>query len=201
MTIMVGGDGRYFGKEAVSRILQMSAANPRIKKVIVAQNGLMSTPAVSCCIRKHQTFAGVILTASHNPGGPNADFGVKFNCANGGPALARFTDRIYELSTKINEFFICEDLQVDISQLGEKKFKIADGRDFSVEIIDSVKDYLELMQSIFDFNAIREFLKSGFKITVNALSGGKFNYPRPSQTHNLTRFVSSNGTLREENPM
>lgn len=101
---MLGGDGRFFGKEAVSRILQMSAANPRINKVIVAQNGIMSTPAVSACIRKHKTFAGIILTASHNPGGPNGDFGVKFNCSNGGPALQRLTDRVYEISTKLSEY-------------------------------------------------------------------------------------------------
>lgn len=169
---MVGGDGRYFGKEAVATILKMSAANPRINRVIVAQNGLMSTPAVSACIRKYKTFAGIILTASHNPGGPNADFGVKFNCSNGGPALARLTDRVFELSTKLNEYFICEPLDVDVSKIGESSFKI-DQRDFAVQVIDSVQDYLELMKSIFDFDALREFLKSDFKITVNALSGGR----------------------------
>lgn len=169
---MLGGDGRYFGKEAVSRILKMSAANGRISRVIVAQNGLMSTPAVSCCIRKHKTFAGVILTASHNPGGPDADFGVKFNCANGGPALQRFTDRVYELSTRLADYSICDSLEVDISRIGESTFRINDERTFIVQVIDSVRDYSELMQSIFDFDQLRTFIKSGFKITVNALSGG-----------------------------
>lgn len=175
VTIMLGGDGRYFVKEAVARILQMSAAQPRIRKVIVAQDGIMSTPAVSACIRKHKTYAGVILTASHNPGGPNADFGVKFNCANGGPALARFTDRVFEVSTKIGEYLACDEFKVDFSKVGETSFKIgSDGRDFTVQVIDSVEDYLELMKSIFDFDALREFIKSGFKITVNALHGGTY---------------------------
>lgn len=170
VAIMVGGDGRYFGLECVAKILQIAAANPRISKVIVAQNGLMSTPAVSCCIRKYKTFAGIILTASHNPGGANADFGIKFNCSNGGPALAHFTDNIYTLSTKITEYHLVENLKCDVSKIGEQKFDIQ-GRDFSVQVIDSVQDYLELMQEIFDFNSLREFFKSGVRITVDALNG------------------------------
>jgi phosphoglucomutase len=170
VSLMVGGDGRYFGTEAVARIIKMSAANPKIRKLIVAQNGLMSTPAVSCCIRKYKTFAGIILTASHNPGGPNADFGVKFNCANGGPALQNLTDKVFEISTKISEYFICENVNVDISRLGSTDFKI-DNRDFTVEVIDSVQDYLDLMKQIFNFEALRNFCKS-HRITANALSGG-----------------------------
>lgn len=92
--LVVGGDGRYFGLECISRIVKMSAANPNVGHLVVAQNGLMSTPAVSAVIRKHNAFGGIILTASHNPGGPNADFGIKFNCSNGGPALANFTDKV-----------------------------------------------------------------------------------------------------------
>jgi phosphoglucomutase len=171
VSIMVGGDGRYFGVECVSKILKMSAANPKIHQVIVAQNGLMSTPAVSAAIRKYGTFAGIILTASHNPGGPNADFGIKFNCSNGGPALAHFTDKIYSISTKITEYDICEDFSCDFTKLGEHKFNIG-GREFSVKVIDSVQDYLELMQTIFDFEALRKFFKSGVKVTVDALNGG-----------------------------
>ena len=171
VTLMVGGDGRWFGLECVRTILKMCAANPRIQKVIVAQNGLMSTPAVSACIRKYKTFAGIILTASHNPGGPDADFGIKFNCSNGGPALANFTDKIYTLSTKLSEYSICENFECNVSQIGEQAFKI-ENRDFSVQVIDSVQDYLELMRDIFDFNALREFFKSGVKITVNSLNGG-----------------------------
>jgi phosphoglucomutase len=93
--LVVGGDGRYFGLECISKIIKMTAANPHVNHLVVAQNGLMSTPAVSAVIRKHNAFGGIILTASHNPGGPNADFGIKFNCSNGGPALANFTDKVF----------------------------------------------------------------------------------------------------------
>ena len=172
--LMVGGDGRFYGLECTGKILSMAAANPRVSKVIVAQNAIMSTPAVSACIRKYKAFAGVILTASHNPGGLNADFGIKFNCANGGPALANFTDKIYSLSTKISEYSICEGFSCSVADIGEHIFQI-DGRDFTVQIIDSVQDYLELMREIFDFKALRTFFKSGVKITVNALNGGNLN--------------------------
>ena len=171
VSLMVGGDGRYFVVECVSKILKMCAANPRIEKVIVAQNGLMSTPAVSCCIRKYKTFAGVILTASHNPGGPDNDFGIKFNCSNGGPALQHFTDKVYTFSTKVNEYELVEGLECDVSKIGDYQFKVED-RDLNVQVIDSVQDYLELMQNIFDFKALKVFLGSGVKITVNALNGG-----------------------------
>ena len=175
VSLMVGGDGRYFGVECVAKILKMSAANPKISQVIVAQNGLMSTPAVSAVIRKYGTFAGIILTASHNPGGPDADFGIKFNCSNGGPALAHFTDKIYSISTKITEYHICEGFECDFSKIGEHKFNIS-GREFSVKVIDSVQDYLELMRTIFDFEALKKFFKSGVKVTVDALNGGIFYY-------------------------
>jgi phosphoglucomutase len=171
VSLMVGGDGRYYGVECVSKILNMSAANPRIGRVIVAQNGLMSTPAVSCCIRKYKTFAGIILTASHNPGGPNNDFGIKFNSSNGGPALQHFTDKVYSISTKLSEYELVEGLECDISKIGEYKYTI-DNRSFVVEVIDSVNDYMELMKEIFDFDALRRFFKSGVRITVNALNGG-----------------------------
>ncbi len=171
VSLMVGGDGRFFGLECTACILSMAAANPRISRVIVAQHGIMSTPAVSACIRKYGTFAGVILTASHNPGGPNADFGIKFNGSNGGPALAHFTDKIFTLSTRIAEYDICEGFECSVAQLGEFNFQV-DGRDFAVQVIDSVQDYLELMREIFDFDALKVFFKSGVKITVNALNGG-----------------------------
>jgi phosphoglucomutase len=173
ITLMLGGDGRFFVRECIAKILQLSGANPRIGRVIVAQNGIMSTPALSCCIRKYKAFAGVILTASHNPGGPNADFGIKFNSLNGGPALQYFTDKIFEMSKSIKEYSLCSDLVCDVSNVGEINFKIADNRQFTVKVIDSVQDYLEMMQNIFDFNALKTFFKSGVKITVNSLNGGK----------------------------
>jgi phosphoglucomutase len=175
VSLMVGGDGRYYGVECISKILKMSAANPRIGRVIVAQNGLMSTPAVSCCIRKYKTFAGIILTASHNPGGPNNDFGIKFNSSNGGPALQHFTDKVYSISTKLSEYELVESLECDVSKLGEHTFNI-DNRIFVVQIIDSVNDYMELMKEIFDFDALKRFFKSGVRITVNSLNGGDLKF-------------------------
>jgi phosphoglucomutase len=174
VSLMLGGDGRFFGLECTAKILSLAAANPRIQRVIVAQNGVMSTPAVSACIRKYKTFAGVILTASHNPGGANADFGIKFNCANGGPALANFTDSIAATSAKLSEYTICEGFECSVANLGEFKFEV-DGRDFTVQVIDSVQDYLELMKEIFDFAALKAYFQSGVKITVNALNGGWFS--------------------------
>ena len=170
VSLVVGGDGRYYGTECINKILKICAANPRIHKVIVAHNGLMSTPAVSCCIRKYKAYAGIILTASHNPGGPDNDFGIKFNCANGGPALQHLTDKVFSISTSINEYDLVNGLECDITTIGEHEFQIGE-RSFKVEIIDSVQDYLECMQSIFDFNALREFFKSGVKVTINSLNG------------------------------
>ena len=171
VSIFVGGDGRYFVPECAEIIIKMCAAHPRINKLYVAQNGLMSTPAVSCCIRKYKTFAGVILTASHNPGGPDNDFGIKFNCANGGPALQALTDKVFTISKAIEEYSEVRELSCDLSKIGEQNY-IVDGQDFSIEIVDSVQDYSDLMKEIFDFDALRAFFKSGVKITVNSLNGG-----------------------------
>lgn len=171
VTLMLGGDGRYFGKECTLTIIRMCAANPRIGKVIVAQDGIMSTPAVSCCIRKYKTFAGIILTASHNPGGPDADFGIKFNSANGGPAPQKFTDSVFDFSKKVQGYEICEQLECDISKLATINYKVNDTKEFSVQVIDSVEDYLQLMRTIFDFEALKKFISGGFRITADALNG------------------------------
>jgi len=173
-TLVVGGDGRYYGQEAVVKIIQMSAANG-VRKLIVGQHGFLSTPAVSCLIRKYQTDGGIILTASHNPGGPDADFGIKFNIANGGPAPAGVTDKIYELSQSISEYFICPDLVPEIHNISSQNYDV-EGNQFSLEIIDSVEDYMEFMKEIFDFPAIRSFItgadgKPPLKVIMNALHG------------------------------
>lgn len=203
VSLMLGGDGRFFGLECVSRILKLAAANPHIEKVIVAQNGVMSTPAVSACIRKYKTYGGMILTASHNPGGPNADFGIKFNNASGGPTLAHFTDKVFTLSTKITHYDICQGLECSVDKISEFGFQVQgnDGvRNFTVQVIDSVNDYLELMKEIFDFDALRGFFKSGVKITVNALNGGKFlnRYCAKFKLECLINFLSY-GPICEEN--
>lgn len=173
--LAIGGDGRFYGKEATQRIIQMCAANG-VSKVLVAQDGIMSTPAVSCVIRKYKTSGGIILTASHNPGGIDADFGIKFNTANGGPAPAGVTEKIYDLSKSIAEYRICPDLVVDISKAGSHSFTVEGFSSFEVQIIDSVHDYAELMREVFDFASIRNLLTGtgGHQkliVLINALHG------------------------------
>merc|ERR1719461_1446173 len=123
-TLVVGGDGRYGVVEATDKIIKMAAAN-KVSKLIVAKDGIMSTPALSNIIRQRKTTGGIILTASHNPGGLNGgDFGIKFNMANGGPAPTDFTDRIFKLSTEIKTYKICPDLSCDFTQVGNHVFKV-----------------------------------------------------------------------------
>uniref|UniRef100_A0A8B9TR02 Phosphoglucomutase 1 n=1 Tax=Anas platyrhynchos TaxID=8839 RepID=A0A8B9TR02_ANAPL len=160
-SMVVGGDGRYLNKSAVELIVQMAAANG-IGRLVIGQNGILSTPAVSCIIRKIKAIGGIILTASHNPGGPNGDFGIKFNTANGGPAPEGVTDKIFQISKKIEEYAICPDLQVDLVS-----FSLL----FPVEIVDSVEAYANMLRNIFDFNALKELLsgKNHLKIRIDAM--------------------------------
>ncbi|NWQ77700.1 PGM1 protein, partial [Columbina picui] len=122
-TLVVGGDGRFYMKDAIQLIVRIAAANG-IGRLVIGQNGILSTPAVSCIIRKIKAIGGIILTASHNPGGPNGDFGIKFNIANGGPAPEGITDKIFQISKKIEEYAICPDLQVDLSTIGKQQFDL-----------------------------------------------------------------------------
>ena len=136
----------------------------------MAKDGIMSTPAVSNIIRKKNTTGGILLTASHNPGGKNGgDFGIKFNCANGGPAPTDFTDKIFKLSGDIKSYKICHDLYCDFSKVGTSSFSVA-GKEFTVDVIDSIDDYVEMMKGIFDFDMIKEHLK-GINILINSLHG------------------------------
>ena len=153
--LILGGDGRYYNKQAIQSILKIAAAN-NVKHVMVGEKGLLSTPAVSCLIRKNKAAGGIILSASHNPGGPDGDFGIKFNIANGGPAPTSFTDAVYDISKTISEYKIAEHDDIDLGQqhtcyMGEMK----------IEIIDSVADYAELMASLFDFNKIKSLFITG----------------------------------------
>ncbi|BBP00520.1 alpha-D-glucose phosphate-specific phosphoglucomutase [Sulfuriferula nivalis] len=162
-TLVLGGDGRYYNRTAIQIILKMAAANG-FGKVLVGQGGILSTPAASCVIRKYKTFGGIILSASHNPGGVDGDFGIKFNSSNGGPATETVTDAIFAASKTITQYQLLDapDVALDIqgvSQLGE----------MTVEVIDSVSDYAELMESLFDFSAIRELLAGGFRIKFDAM--------------------------------
>lgn len=149
-----------------------------MSKLIVGQNGILSTPAVSTIIRKYATTGGIVLTASHNPGGPDADFGIKYNCENGGPAPDSVTNQIYEITQTLNSYKIAPQLTVDIDKVQTLTAKV-DGRDFTVQVVNSVDDYLELMKSIFDFAAVKNLLqgspdKPAFQILINAMNGGNF---------------------------
>ncbi|MFD0930513.1 alpha-D-glucose phosphate-specific phosphoglucomutase [Methylophilus glucosoxydans] len=162
-TLTLGGDGRYFNKEAIQVIIKMAAANG-FGKVLVGQHGILSTPAASHLIRKYQTFGGIILSASHNPGGPDDDFGIKYNTSNGGPAPEKITDAIFANSKQISQYKLADLPEVDLSSIGVTTL---DG--FVVEVIDAVSDYAELMESMFDFAAIKRWLAAGHRLTFDAM--------------------------------
>ncbi|KAK2489699.1 hypothetical protein MC885_001611, partial [Smutsia gigantea] len=160
----------------------LSAPSARnIGRLIIGQNGILSTPAVSCIIRKIKAAGGIILTASHCPGGPGGEFGVKFNVANGGPAPDVVSDKIYQISKTIEEYAICPDLRIDLSRLGRQEFDLENKfKPFRVEIVDPVDIYLNLLRTIFDFNAIKSLLTGPgqLKIRVDAMHGVMGPYVR-----------------------
>lgn len=164
-TLVVGGDGRFFMKDAIQLIVQIAAANG-IGKLVIGHNGIMSTPAVSCVIRKIKAVGGIILTASHNPGGPNGDFGIKFNISSGGPAPEGITDKIFQISKSLQEYHICPELKVDLSTIGKQTFEVDTFKPFTVEIVDSVDSYAEMLREIFDFAALKELLSGPNHINV-----------------------------------
>jgi phosphoglucomutase len=163
-TLVLGGDGRYYNREAIQIILKMAAANG-MGKVLVGCNGILSTPAASCVIRENQAFGGIILSASHNPGGPNADFGIKYNVTNGGPAPEKVTNAMYDRTLAIDSYKILEAADINLDRPGSFKLGTMD-----VEVIDPVKPYVELMESIFDFDLIKGLLTSGkFSMCMDSL--------------------------------
>ena len=163
-TLVLGGDGRFYNRRAAQIILKMAAANG-FGRVLVGQGAILSTPAASCVIRKHGVCGAIILSASHNPGGPSGDFGVKFNGANGGPAPEQLTEAIYALSRGIERYRILEAPDVDIDNLG-----VSDLGGMAVEVIDPVRDYAELMESLFDFERISALLSGGkFRMCFDAM--------------------------------
>ena len=162
--LVLGGDGRYHNRAAVQCILKMAAANG-FARTMVGRGGILSTPAVSCLIRKYGACGGVILSASHNPAGVDGDFGVKFNIANGGPAPESVTEKIYALSRRIDHYRRLDAVDVDIDQLG--RFDLGP---MAVEIIDPVADYAALMEQLFDFDRISRLLRSGrFRMRFDAM--------------------------------
>ncbi len=172
-TLVLGGDGRYYNRQAIQIILKMAAANGW-GRVLVGQGGILSTPAVSCIIRKNQAFGGIILSASHNPGGPDGDFGIKYNISNGGPAPEKVTEAIYARSKEIDTYKILEAADGNLDELGTFELN-----EMTVEVIDSVVDYAELMESLFDFDRIRQLLTSGnFRICVDSMHAVTGPYAR-----------------------
>ncbi|MBD1873607.1 alpha-D-glucose phosphate-specific phosphoglucomutase [Nodosilinea sp. FACHB-131] len=163
-TLVVGGDGRYYNRQAIQIILRMAAANG-FGRVLVGQGGILSTPAASCVIRKNNAFGGIILSASHNPGGPDEDFGIKYNTGNGGPAPEGVTDAIYARSQTITEYKILDAADIDLDRIATHSLGHT-----TVEVIDSVSDYGALMETLFDFGQIKQLLSSGkFRFCMDSL--------------------------------
>ncbi len=163
-TLILGGDGRFYNREAIQIILRMAAVNG-VAKVILGQGGIFSTPAVSHLIRKHKALGGIILSASHNPGGMDGDFGIKYNISNGGPAPEEFTNAVFEESKKIKEYNIAGVKGIPLDLIGSYTLER-----MQIEIIDSVDDYAELMSQLFDFDKISKLLKSpDFSICFDAM--------------------------------
>ena len=164
-TLIVGGDGRYFNREAIQIIISMAAANG-VAKLLIGQGGILSTPAASHLIRKHNALGGIILSASHNPGGPEGDFGIKFNASNGGPAPESLTDEIYSVSQTITAFRKADNAPLDLDTIGTFSVET-----MQVEVVDAVDDYADLMESLFDFPKIRALVsKPDFDICFDAMS-------------------------------
>lgn len=154
-TLVLGGDGRYFNRDAAQIILKMAAANG-VAHLLIGQGALLSTPAVSCVIRKYGAQGGFVLSASHNPGGPDEDFGIKFNTENGGPAPESVTNAIFQRTLAIDTYRLVDAADINLDQLGESKLE-----GMRVTILDPVSDYAALMEQLFDFEAISNSLKSG----------------------------------------
>ena len=163
-TLIVGGDGRYGNEEAIKKIIQISVAH-QVKKIIIPVNGILSTPAASNLIRKRNAFAGIILSASHNPGGINGDFGVKVNISNGGPAPEKVTEKIYKCSQHLTNYKFYDVEIPDFNKIGF--FNI---NETTVEVVDGVDDYIDLMENLFDLDQIADFLKDDFSIVFDAMN-------------------------------
>jgi phosphoglucomutase len=162
-TLVLGGDGRFFNDVAIQTIIRMAAANG-VARLLVGRDGLLSTPAASVVIRKRRAFGGLILSASHNPGGPDGDFGIKYNTANGGPAPERVTEAIYRHSRDIATYATVEAADQPLDRLGTRQLG-----GMTIEVIDPVADYAELMERIFDFDRLRNLFRGGFRLCFDAM--------------------------------
>ncbi|MCA1491977.1 alpha-D-glucose phosphate-specific phosphoglucomutase [Sinorhizobium alkalisoli] len=163
-TLVIGGDGRYYNREVIQKAIKMAAANG-FGRVLVGRGGILSTPAASNVIRKNKAFGGIVLSASHNPGGPTEDFGIKYNVGNGGPAPERVTDAIFARTQAIDSYRIADVPDINLDVEGTQHVE-----EMAVTVIDPVADYAELMESLFDFAAIRALIAGGFRVAFDAMS-------------------------------
>ena len=184
-TLVLGGDGRFYNKEALQIILKMAIAN-EAQEIKIGQNGLFSTPAVSVEIRKFQADGGIILSASHNPGGIKGDFGIKFNTANGGPAPESVTNAIFEQTKKLTFYKIAQMSDIDLSYEGVQFFG-----DTKITVINPVSDYADLMEILFDFEAIRSLFQKGFKLRYDALNAVTGPYAKEIFEERLGAFTGT----------
>ncbi len=171
-TLIVGGDGRYGNIKAIKKIIQMCAAH-NVGKIVITKDGFLSTPAASNLIRKRNAVIGIILSASHNPGGVDGDFGIKVNIANGGPAPEKLTNQIYKCSQSLLDYKFYDFTVPDFKKEGSFKIK-----DMIVEIIDGVDEYVTLMEKIFDLDQIGDYLKNNFSIVFDAMNAVTGPYAR-----------------------
>ena len=191
-TLVLGGDGRYYNREVIQKVIAMAAANG-FGRLIVGQGGILSTPAASHIIRKYKAFGGIILSASHNPGGPQGDFGIKYNVGNGGPAPEKVTDAIYQRSKAITRYKIADIPPVDIDTVAT-----LDVAGMTVDVIDPVADYAQMMESLFDFDAIRKLFKSGFRMRFDAMHAVTGPYAKEIFEH---RLGAPDHTARNYHPL
>jgi len=190
--LVLGGDGRYHNRTAVQTILKMAAANG-YARIVVGQGGILSTPALSHLIRSRKASGGIVLSASHNPGGPDGDFGIKYNVANGGPAPADITEAVFQRTLRLGEYRISGSPDLALDRLGETTI---DG--MAVEVVDPVADYAELMERLFDFDAIRALLATGFRIRFDAMSAVTGPYAKEIFER---RLGAPRGTVMNETPL
>ena len=171
-TLVLGGDGRFFNDRVIQTIIRMAAANG-VARLLVGRDGLLSTPATSAVIREHKAFGGIILSASHNPGGPDGDFGIKYNVSNGGPAPESVTEAMFRRSQAITAYRTVEAADVPLDRLGSARLGAME-----VAVIDPVADYAALMERIFDFDRLRDLFRGGFRLRFDAMSAVTGPYAR-----------------------
>jgi phosphoglucomutase len=191
-TLVIGGDGRFYNREVIQKAIKMAAANG-FGRVLVGQGGILSTPAASNIIRKYKAFGGIILSASHNPGGPTEDFGIKYNIGNGGPAPERITDAIYANSKTITSYKTVDAADTNLDNIGS--FEVGS---MTLEIIDPVADYAALMEQLFDFPGIRNMFSLGFRMSFDAMSAVTGPYAKEILEN---RLGAPEGTVRNGVPL